>query len=109
MKTFKKPNIVLSKCINLAATRYDGGLIKNEFAELLGKFVNYVPVCPEVSVGLPVPRDPIIIVKIKKMYSFSLKAEGYSQKKWKNFQKTFLILLKILMVFYSKANPPVVA
>jgi uncharacterized protein YbgA (DUF1722 family)/uncharacterized protein YbbK (DUF523 family) len=40
--------------------RYDGGHKRNEFlAETFGNFVRWVPVCPEVEVGLPTPRDSL--------------------------------------------------
>lgn len=68
MIDFPKPNIVLSRCINIEAVRYDGGITNNEFARILGKYVNYITVCPEVSIGLGVPRDPIIIIKENDYY-----------------------------------------
>jgi len=106
MKTFKKPNIVLSKCINLAATRYDGGLIKSEFAELLGRFVNYMPVCPEVSIGLPIPRDPIIIVKDKEDVLFQLKSGRILTKEMEEFSKNFFDSLKDIDGFLFKSKSP---
>jgi uncharacterized protein YbbK (DUF523 family) len=40
--------------------RYDGAHKRDAFlADVLGPFVEWVPVCPEVEVGLGVPRDPI--------------------------------------------------
>lgn len=61
--TTSKPRILVSECINLAPVRYNGGIIKNEFAEKLYKFVDVIPVCPEVAIGLGVPRPRIILVK----------------------------------------------
>ncbi|GBD39430.1 hypothetical protein HRbin37_01712 [bacterium HR37] len=60
-----KPNIVLSKCINLESVRYNGGIIRDEFVERLGKFVNYIPVCPEMAIGMGVPRPPVTLIKTK--------------------------------------------
>jgi uncharacterized protein YbgA (DUF1722 family)/uncharacterized protein YbbK (DUF523 family) len=40
------------------AVRYDGGHKLDRFiTETLGRYVEYVPVCPEVECGLPVPRE----------------------------------------------------
>ncbi len=64
-QVFARPNIGISKCINLAPVRYNGGIIRDEFAEKLGKFVNFVPVCPEVEIGLGVPRKPVNLVKLE--------------------------------------------
>jgi uncharacterized protein YbgA (DUF1722 family)/uncharacterized protein YbbK (DUF523 family) len=38
--------------------RYDGGHKRDRFLlNTLGEFVDFVPVCPEVEIGLPVPRE----------------------------------------------------
>lgn len=63
MMEMAKPRILVSECINLAPVRYNGGIIKNEFAEKLYQFVDIIPVCPEVAIGLGVPRPRIILVK----------------------------------------------
>ena len=44
--------------------RYDGSRINNNFVRNLKKFVDFVPVCPEESIGLGTPRKPIRLVKI---------------------------------------------
>ncbi len=57
-----KPRIILSRCF-LKPVRYDGGIINDEFVEKLKNFVEIIDVCPEVDIGLGVPRERIIIVK----------------------------------------------
>src|SRR5437899_13059636 len=50
----------ISACLLAQAVRYDGGHKRDPFlAETLGRFVVWVPVCPEVELGLGVPREPI--------------------------------------------------
>src|SRR5438874_2346955 len=50
----------ISACLLGQAVRYDGGHKRDPFlAETLGRFVEWVPVCPEVELGLGVPREPI--------------------------------------------------
>jgi uncharacterized protein YbgA (DUF1722 family)/uncharacterized protein YbbK (DUF523 family) len=40
--------------------RYDGGHKLDRFlTDTLGQYVEYVPVCPEVECGMPVPREPM--------------------------------------------------
>src|SRR5207245_11454523 len=52
----------ISACLLGQAVRYDGGHKRDPFlAETLGRFVEWVPVCPEVELGLGVPREPIRI------------------------------------------------
>jgi uncharacterized protein YbgA (DUF1722 family)/uncharacterized protein YbbK (DUF523 family) len=50
----------ISTCLLGKAVRYDGGHKLDRFlTETLGKFVEYVPVCPEVECGMPIPREPM--------------------------------------------------
>ncbi|MGM0443642.1 MAG: YbgA family protein [Fibrobacterota bacterium] len=60
---FPKPRIIISKCLGFAACRYNGENLHNKLVKTLAPFVEYVPVCPEVESGLPVPRDPIRVVE----------------------------------------------
>jgi uncharacterized protein YbgA (DUF1722 family)/uncharacterized protein YbbK (DUF523 family) len=59
---FEKPRIVSSKCIEFEACRYNGLMIKSSIVEKLKDYAEFFPVCPEVGIGLGVPRDPIRIV-----------------------------------------------
>lgn len=61
-RTFARPRILLSKCLELDACRYDGAKIGDPFIRRLLDFVDVVPVCPEVEIGLGVPRDTIRLV-----------------------------------------------
>src|SRR2546428_9751094 len=50
----------ISACLLGHEVRYDGGHKRDPFlAETLGRFVEWVPVCPEMELGLGVPREPI--------------------------------------------------
>jgi len=50
----------ISACLLGQEVRWDGGHKRDPFlAETLGRFVEWVPVCPEVELGLGVPREPI--------------------------------------------------
>ena len=52
----------MSKCLELDACRYNGQLIRAPFVLTLMPFVDLKPVCPEVEIGLGIPRDPIRLV-----------------------------------------------
>jgi uncharacterized protein YbbK (DUF523 family) len=56
---FGRPRIVVSECLELAEVRYNGERIASPFVRQLSDHVDLVPVCPEVGIGLGVPRDPI--------------------------------------------------
>ena len=62
MRRFPRPNVVISNCLELSACRYNGQLVHDDFVKRLGKHVNYIPVCPEIAIGLGVPRFPIRMV-----------------------------------------------
>jgi uncharacterized protein YbgA (DUF1722 family)/uncharacterized protein YbbK (DUF523 family) len=48
----------ISTCLLGENVRYDGGHKLDRFlTETLGQYVEYVPVCPEVECGLPIPRE----------------------------------------------------
>jgi uncharacterized protein YbgA (DUF1722 family)/uncharacterized protein YbbK (DUF523 family) len=50
----------VSACLLGQKVRYDGGHKRDPFlADTLGPYVEWVPLCPEVEYGLPVPREPM--------------------------------------------------
>ena len=56
----EKIKLGISACLIGENVRYDGGHKLDRFlTETLGQYVEYVPVCPEVECGLPVPREPM--------------------------------------------------
>jgi len=53
-----KPRLGISTCLLGEKVRYDGGGKRDRFlTDTFGQFVEWVPVCPEVECGLPVPRE----------------------------------------------------
>jgi len=54
----EKIKLGISTCLLGENVRYDGGHKLDRFlTDTLGQFVKYVPVCPEVERGLPIPRE----------------------------------------------------
>lgn len=52
--------IGISSCLLGNKVRYDGGHSHDRFlTQTLGLFAEYVPVCPEVECGMPVPREAV--------------------------------------------------
>jgi len=53
----------ISTCLLGERVRYDGGHKLDRFlVQTLGRYVEWVPVCPEVEIGLPVPRESMRLV-----------------------------------------------
>jgi uncharacterized protein YbgA (DUF1722 family) len=63
VREFAQPRVVVSKCLGFAACRYNGAAISDDFVERLKPHVAFVPVCPEMEIGLGCPRDPIRVVE----------------------------------------------
>ena len=59
---FPRPKVVVSKCLDFEACRWNGDIIRDEFTQRLASFVDYQPVCPEMEIGLGVPRKPVRLV-----------------------------------------------
>ena len=54
----EKIKLGISTCLLGKNVRYDGGHKLDRFLkDTLGQYVDYVPVCPEVECGLPIPRE----------------------------------------------------
>jgi uncharacterized protein YbgA (DUF1722 family)/uncharacterized protein YbbK (DUF523 family) len=54
----EKINIGISSCLLGNKVRYDGGhKLDRYLRDTLGQYLRYIPVCPEVECGLPVPRE----------------------------------------------------
>lgn len=59
---FPRPVVVVSQCLELDACRYNGGVVRAPFVKELAQYASLRPICPELAIGLGVPRDPIEIV-----------------------------------------------
>jgi uncharacterized protein YbbK (DUF523 family) len=56
--------IAISSCLLGESVRYDGGHKRDQSViDAFGTLVEWVPVCPEVEMGLSIPREPIQVVK----------------------------------------------
>ena len=59
----KRPRVGISACLLGHKVRHDGGHKRDPFVtEVLGRFVDWVPVCPELEVGMGVPRETVRLV-----------------------------------------------
>ena len=64
MRSRNRPRIGISACLLGDRVRYDGGHKRDALLlELLGQHVEWVPVCPEVEVGMGTPREPLHLVQ----------------------------------------------
>jgi uncharacterized protein YbbK (DUF523 family) len=59
---FPKPIVVVSKCIEFQPVRWNSEIISSDFGRKLKHCVTLIPVCPEVEIGLNVPRKSLRVV-----------------------------------------------
>ena len=57
-----RPLVGISRCLLGDEVRYDGTHRRSTSVVALGPHVEWIPVCPEVEVGMGVPREPIQLV-----------------------------------------------
>jgi uncharacterized protein YbgA (DUF1722 family)/uncharacterized protein YbbK (DUF523 family) len=107
MRTFARPTIVISKCMGFAACRYNGVTILDAFVKQLEAYVTYLPVCPEVEIGLGVPRDPVRVVLVDDEPRLLQPTTGVDvTEKMQVFAKAHLTSLKEIDGFILKGRSP---
>lgn len=98
-----KPKVVVSKCLGFSKCRWNGVTIPDHFVKALRKHVSFVPVCPEVEIGLGVPRDTIRIVNNRLIQPSTGKD---LTEKMNKFSDRFLDKLKDVDGFILKYKSP---
>ena len=107
MREFLRPVVVASKCITFESVRWNGQIIASEFVEKLKPYVNFIPVCPEIEVGLGVPRDPVRIVLVSGEKKLLQPATGFDfTDKMTKFSESFLDSLDAVDGFILKSASP---
>jgi uncharacterized protein YbbK (DUF523 family)/uncharacterized protein YbgA (DUF1722 family) len=60
MTSTERPRVGVSSCLLGSLVRFDGGHKRFGFlTDELGPYVDWVPYCPEIEIGLGTPREPI--------------------------------------------------
>lgn len=107
MKDFPKPIVVISKCITFEPVRWDGGIVASEFVEKLKPYVSFIPVCPEIEIGLDVPRDPVRIVLVNGEHRLLQPSTGIDfTEKMNSFAGSFLNSIDEVDGFILRSGSP---
>ncbi|MBO1580584.1 DUF523 and DUF1722 domain-containing protein [Bacillus sp. XF8] len=107
MRQFAKPTVVVSKCLEFDACRYNGDMIPDVTIRNLQPFVTFIPVCPEVEIGLGIPRETIRIVEdsgVPKLVQPSTREDV--TEKMQRFSDQFLSTLPEVDGFILKNRSP---
>ena len=66
MESVKKIKVGISSCLLGESVRYDGGHKRDDYIiDTLTQHFDLIGVCPEVAIGLGVPRPPIQLVETR--------------------------------------------
>ena len=102
-----RPILGISKCLEFDNCRYDGKIIGMEFIRNMKKYVDFLPVCPEVGIGLGTPRKPIRLVKINGKKNLYQPSSGQNlTEKMTQFSEKFLNPIKSIDGFILKNASP---
>ena len=105
-RKFTKPTVVISKCLEFEACRYNGLKISFDPLTLMMPHIDFVPICPEVEIGLGTPRDPIRIVKKKNITLVQPSTNKKLTLDMNQFSNLFLDNLETVDGFILKAKSP---
>jgi len=104
-----KPIVVVSRCLGFEACRYNGQLDSSHLVEKLKDFVDFITVCPEVQIGLEVPREAIRLVKENESTAIKLiqpSSKRELSKEMTDFGEAFLSKLSKVDGFILKSKSP---
>ncbi len=107
MSEWPRPVVVLSRCLELEPVRYNAQVIPYDFVRELEPWITFVPVCPELEIGLGVPRDPIRIVEVDgKAHLWQPETDRDVTDEMREFSDTFLTALPEVDGFILKNRSP---
>jgi len=95
-ETGEKPRVGISSCLLGDEVRYDGGSKWHRVTvEIIGPRVEWVPMCPELEVGMGIPREPVNLIGPAESPSLLAMGTGLDwSKKMKTFSQQTIQTLK---------------
>jgi uncharacterized protein YbgA (DUF1722 family)/uncharacterized protein YbbK (DUF523 family) len=107
VREFTKPNIVVSKCLGFDHCRYNGEIIAAPFVQKMRSHVDFTVVCPEMALGLGVPREFLRLVMVDGEPHLLQPQTGLDHTEaMRSFAASFLDGLKVVDGFILKNRSP---
>lgn len=107
VRKFPRPRLVVSRCIEFDPCRYDGSKIPSPTVDHLKSFADFIPVCPEVEIGLGIPRATVRIVRMEGVDHLVQPATGRDvTSEMTSFATRFLDGLPMVDGFILKGGSP---
>lgn len=104
---YATPVVVVSECLGFSACRYNGDIIHHSLVARLADVARFIPVCPEVAIGLGVPRETVRLVKRGEEKRL---VQPASNRDWteemKTFAREFLEMIGEVDGFIFKGRSP---
>lgn len=107
MKKIAKPIVVVSECLEITSCRWDGKKLEDKFVRLIKSHCTIKPICPELGIGLSVPRDPVRLVQSDGHLTLAQPTTGKEMTaQMHQFSREFLSSLKEVDGFILKNRSP---
>ena len=107
MNCVLKPKVVISRCIGFDECRYDASGVESSIVRDIITEVDPIPICPEVEISLPIPRDRIYVVLFNGEFRLIQPSEGRDlTSKIKEFSLRFLQSIPAPDGFILKSKSP---
>ncbi|TQD24452.1 DUF523 and DUF1722 domain-containing protein [Methanolobus vulcani] len=91
MEEFPRPVLLVSRCLEFDKVRFNGQKVSSPIVRDLMPFADIKTVCPEVEIGLGVPRESLRIIKINDEYRLIQPKSGLDlTEKMNSFAEKFL-------------------
>jgi len=102
-----KPTIVVSRCLGFCKCRYNGDVLSNSFIHELKGHVNFITVCPEVDIGLGVPRNPVRLILDNENTELYQPADGkFYTNEMNRYAEDFFESVGLIHGFILKGRSP---
>jgi len=106
VRSFPRPRLFVSRCLCRAPCRWNGDTARSEVVEALLPHVDLVTTCPELELGLGVPREPLRIVKSGEHLELRQASGSDHTDAMQRFSERFLAGLPEIDGFVLKSRSP---
>jgi uncharacterized protein YbbK (DUF523 family)/uncharacterized protein YbgA (DUF1722 family) len=100
------PVVVVSACLEFKRCRFNGSSIRSEVVRRLKPFVDFIPVCPELAIGLGVPRRRCRLIQDPRGPGFVQLGGRDLSAEISGFSRQFLDMLPPVNGFLLKSASP---
>ncbi|MBP1909978.1 YbgA family protein [Methanolobus bombayensis] len=107
MKEFSRPIVLVSRCLEFDKVRYNGQVVRSRIVQDMMPFVDFIKVCPEVGIGLGVPRSSLRFVRANGEDRLVMPDTGEDlTDRMNSFTQEFLDELEVVDGFIFKGRSP---